>query len=147
MPLGHSFGKRCPACDGDCLHRRYARRLYRFVRAHLEAYQTAYLSGSASSANELRRLEIEYRTLPPRHDCSCWCRYERCNVASSFCAKRGHYHYVCQECQRLRRDRVNDSDEVRGHGNVLGPETPMVLLLDYYAGMMVERDSKRSTAT
>lgn len=132
----HSFNKRCLRCEGDCLHRRYSARLRRFVKAHIEAYTTAYMDGARASANELRRLETEYRTLPPRHDCSCWCRYERCAARADYCAKARHYHYVCADCQRLRRNRQDDAEDIRQQGGVLGPETPMVLLLDYMAGYM-----------
>lgn len=135
LEASHSFSKRCVVCDGDCIHRRYSGKLRRFVSAHLEAYTAAYLDGSRSADNELRRMEHEYRTLPKWHSCSCWCKYERCESNQVYCARR-HYHYVCTECQRLRRDRQTDPDDVRSRGSTLGPETPMVLLLDYMAGLM-----------
>ena len=69
----------------------YSARRLSFILAHREAYDAAYLNPShAAASNELARLSREYKVLPPRHDCSCKCPYER----------RGYQ--ACSECKRLR---------------------------------------------
>jgi hypothetical protein len=66
------------------------------VPLHAEELRTAYLNpGSAASRNILQRQDNEYRTLPPRHSCTCW---------------PGH----CRECKRL--------DDQRPKGSDIGPE-------------------------
>jgi hypothetical protein len=97
--LKRSYGLDCPHCgDGeagtDCDLRGYSVRRVRFIRVplHLEEYRAAYINpGSAASRNILRRLENEYRTLPPRHSCSCW---------------PGH----CAECRHLDDQRPKGPD-------------------------------------
>lgn len=134
----HTFTKACLECQGECIHRKYSKRLLRFVTAHREAFETAYLAGSASSSNEIVRLDAEYRTLPPRHDCTCWCRYERCDKPEQ-CHRNRHYHYVCAECKRLREQRLQlDIAPEIGRGLPPGPTMPMILMLDFAAGLMSE---------
>ena len=103
----------------DCDHRSYSKRYVRFVKAHQEAFDAAYLDGNGQAARgELERLEREYRTLLPRHDCTC--------VASH-----------CWECGRLARQRVNQDSSTAVEIGRTAPSyrpTPMVLLLDVNAG-------------
>ena len=93
----HSYGDDCVHCgDGRpgtrCDLQGYSVRRVRFIKAHLEAYRSAYLSPNRSAAsNEMARLEREYSTLPPRHSCSC----PRLNP------RKGIVEYHCMECRRL----------------------------------------------
>ena len=91
----HTYTKNCPHCgDGRrgtiCDLSGYSARRIRFILAHREAFNAAYLDPNLSAAsNELERLSREYITLPPRHDCSCRCPNEQ----------RGRPR--CMECVRL----------------------------------------------
>src|SRR5207302_9184871 len=73
----HSFGDGCPHCgDGRpgtrCDLQGYSVRRVRFIRAHMEAYRSAYLNPNrAAASHEMARLEREWKTLPPRHSCTC----------------------------------------------------------------------------
>jgi hypothetical protein len=93
----HTYGADCPNCgDGRsgtrCDLGGYSPRRVQFLLAHREALETAYLNPSgAAASNELARLEREWRTLPPRHSCSC----PRLNKRS------GVIEYHCWECRRL----------------------------------------------
>lgn len=116
--FGATPDDRCPLCQSrDCDHRGYSRRYIRFVKAHKEAFEAAYLDGNAQAArNELDRLEREFRTLPPRHDCSCY----------------GHH---CHECGRLARQRVDRPSAVEiGRSRSVIPPSPSAMMLDIEAG-------------
>ena len=104
----HTFDNACPQCPGrggqagKCDHSSYSRRRVRFMKAHMEAYDAAYLNPDPRSAkNEMERLDNEYRTLPPRHDCSCWPTH-------------------CAECAKLAQQRVQrDSSTAVEAGRVV----------------------------
>lgn len=132
MLLEHSYGRRtadnptarCPLCPGEhggpgpCDHHAYTRQRLRFIRIHQEAYSAAYLSPDPQAAsNELERLSREYRTLPPRHDCSCWPEH-------------------CRACAALGAQRPRGSDVAVsiGRGSLVNAPCPMVLMLDVEAG-------------
>lgn len=121
MVLRHTYsrqsGNECPICGGACLHSVYSKRYVRFVQAHHEAYEAAYLDGNPQTArNELERLEREFRTLPPRHECSCY----------------GHH---CMECAKIQRNRVDAPTRVEiGRTHMVNPPTPMVTMLDIAGG-------------
>jgi hypothetical protein len=106
----------CLICgDGvsDCPHSGYSPRRIAFVKAHLEAYRSAYLNPNrAAASNELARLEVEFKTLLPRHNCTCF----------------GHH---CYECGRLARQRVNAPAPVEiGRGSRVEPPMPSATMLD-----------------
>lgn len=115
--MEHSFSRECGLCQGGCDHARYSKHYIRFVKAHMEAFEAAYLDGNSQAArSELERLEREYRTLPPRHDCSCY----------------GHH---CMECGKIARQRVDAPARVEiGRTGMVNPPTPMVLMLDLGSG-------------
>lgn len=123
--LGSTRDDRCPLCESrDCDHRTYSKRYVAFVRAHWEAFQAAYLDGNAQASRpEMERLSREYRTLPPRHVCSCWCPSER----------RGGP--PCVECKRLRSSSVRQDVAVEiGRTAMVHPPTPLVTCLDLESG-------------
>lgn len=99
-------------------HVTYSRRYLRFVEAHREAFDAAYLDGNPQAArNELDRLAREYQTMPPRHVCTCWPAH-------------------CAECNRLAQSNVTAPSAVeigrssnRGH-----PPTPNTTMLDINSG-------------
>lgn len=138
--VGHTFDERdedgkpvlclrCPGRDGQpsrCDHHRYKRRLLRFYQAHREAYDASYLDGNPqSSRNELHRLEREYKTLPPRHDCTCARRNPRTGITE----------YHCIECRRIGEELREVSDPVEiGRGAMVNAPMPSTLLLDLHAG-------------
>ncbi len=129
--MTHSYGERtadnpnglCGVCLGDhggrgpCDHQTYSRKLLRFVRAHQEAYTTAYTNpDKRTSRAELDRLAAEKRTLPPRHDCSCWPTH-------------------CRACLKLAQQRTQDASAVEiGHTAAINAPLPSTLMLDVYAG-------------
>jgi hypothetical protein len=100
----------------------YGVRLVRFILAHREAFESAYLDQSHSSSHELQRFEDEYRTLPPRHNCSCRCPNEA----------RGWG--PCPECRRLAAQRATGRDiplEMGRSPRVTAPmPSPIMLDLD-----------------
>jgi hypothetical protein len=120
----HTNDDVCPMCPGrhgtaaQCDHSAYSRRQLRFLRAHREAYETAYLSPDPkSSSNELERLERERKNLPRGHYCTC-----------------DPLH--CAMCQRLACQRPNGPDvgvEI-GRTSLVNAPTPMVIMLDVEAG-------------
>ena len=117
--------KRHDAVECTCIeHRGYRPGYVRFVRAHQEAFEAAYLDGNGQAArNELERLRREFETLPPLHDCTCWCPNER----------RGWP--ACVECRRIR-DRVQYRDIAVEIGRTSPVEAPMpmVTMLDVEGG-------------
>ena len=102
----------------------YSYRYLRFARAHWEAFKAAELDQSSSSANEMLRLEGEYRNLPPGHDCTCWCPQER----------RGYQ--ACPECRRIRANAVKQDigPGVLSRRPVETGTVPLVVVLDMEAG-------------
>src|SRR5207247_1459179 len=74
----------------------------------------------AAASNELTRLAAEYRTLPPRHSCSCRCPNER----------RGYPR--CSECRRLDDQRPRGPDVAISIGRTSPSTAPMpsTLMLD-----------------
>jgi len=99
---------------------RYTARFIRFLRipAHAEAYQAAYLDQSGSSGPELQRLHAEFRTLPPRHDCSCRCPQESRNYPPS------------HECKLLRQQRAIPTPPEYASRRPPDSTTPATLMLD-----------------
>jgi hypothetical protein len=76
----------------ECPHSGYSARRVRFLLAHRESLEAPYLNPSgAAASNELARLDREWRTLPPRHHCSC----PRMNP------RTGITEHHCMECRRL----------------------------------------------
>lgn len=132
---------------------RYRADWIRFVRLplHREAFLSAYLDQSSSSANEIARLRREFDTLPPRHAgwCVGECPSERCGFTERECAKRRHFHSPCLECRRLRAN-VQYRDigvEIRGV-SVASSRVPDVNMLDLERAMDVlgERESAYNIA-
>lgn len=121
--MTHTFDAACPACPGahggrgPCDRYVYSRKQLRFVRAHQEAFDTAYLNpDKRTSRAELDRLDAERRTLPPRHDCSCWPAH-------------------CRACLKLAQQRTLDASAVEiGHTAAVHAPMPPAMLLDVYAG-------------
>ncbi len=115
----HTFGPDCPDCgDGrsgtNCDLSGYTARRVRFILAHRAAYESAYLNPNRSAASsEQERLEREYRTLPPRHNCSCHCPFER----------RGYPR--CVECKRLDDQRPKGPDVAVSIGRTSHVHAPM----------------------
>ena len=125
--LEHTFGPDCLCCgDGRsgtrCDHFSYSPRRVRFILAHREAYDAAHFnSNRAAASNELARLEREYRTLPPRHSCSC----PRMNP------RTGIVDHHCLECRRLAEEIPKQDVAVEiGRGTPPGSRVPMPLMLD-----------------
>jgi hypothetical protein len=82
----------CGDTVSECPHSGYSARRVRFLLAHRESLEAAYLNASgAAASNELARLEREWRTLPPRHHCSCLRMNPRTGVTE----------HHCMECRRL----------------------------------------------
>jgi hypothetical protein len=109
----HTFNRSCPLCPGEhgqparCDHSGYSPRLVRFILAHLDVYHAAYISwGSESVRNQIERLEAEYRTLPPRHDCTCWPRH-------------------CGECRKIDAQRPQGPDVAISVGRTDPVTAPM----------------------
>lgn len=104
----------------------YSRRYIRFVQAHYEAFEAAYLAPSPQTArNELARLNREYQTLPPRHICTC----ARMNY------RTGITEYHCLECRRASESLSRwDQPAEFGRSGVPGSRTPLVVMLDMEAG-------------
>jgi hypothetical protein len=132
----HTYGQDCPVCgDGRsgtrCDLSTYSARRVRFVLAHREAFNAAYLNPDKRAAsNELERLNREYATLPPRHDCSCMCPNVR------------HGRMRCHECQRLDEQRPKGPDvavEI-GRGAMVHPPTPSPEILDLERAISVVGD-------
>lgn len=118
----------CPGKDGRpgrCDHDGYSKRYVRFLLAHREAFETAYLAGNGSSRNELERLRREYETLPPRHVCTCIQTNQRTGIRE----------YHCLECRRLGEaiPRQDIAVEIGRSGSIEAP-MPMVNMLDVNAG-------------
>lgn len=115
----HSFGLHCPICgDGSggvrCDLNVYSAKEIRFIRRHAEAYRAAYLDpGHGASSNERRRLEAELRTLPARHDCTCWPSH-------------------CAECKRLddQRSKGSDAGVEIGRSSMVYAPMPSTTMLD-----------------
>lgn len=103
----------------------WSKRYTRFVRAHYEAFEAAYLDQSSASRNELARLRREYETLPPRHICSC-ARMDR---------RTGITAYHCVECRRIGEaiPRQDVGAEI-GRSGVHGSRVPLLVVLDLEAG-------------
>lgn len=122
--FGATPDDRCALCESrDCDHRSYSKAYVRFVQAHREAFDAAYLDGNAqASRNELERLEREWKTMLPRHDCTC--RPEHC--------------YECGRIAQKRREKVDGfSEDVAieiGRTSPVHAPMPMALLLDVNAG-------------
>jgi hypothetical protein len=122
----HTYGPDCPLCgDGRsgtrCDLSAYSVRRVRFLLAHRTAFEAAYLnSDKRAASHELVRLETEYRTLPPRHSCSCVCP----NVT--------HGRLRCDECKRLEAQRPNGPDigVELGHTAIVTPPMPSAMMLD-----------------
>lgn len=120
--LMHTFDNACPACPGrggqagQCDHSSYSKRRLRFINAHIEAYTSAYLNPDPSAArNELERLNDEYRTMPSRHDCSCWPTH-------------------CRACAKLAVQRTNAASAVEaGRTRAVHAPMPMTTMLDVHA--------------
>jgi hypothetical protein len=130
----HTFAERdgmgnplpCPACADttgeprtSCDQVRYSPALRRFYRAHAVLYRAMlYDADPRASASARQQLESEFRTLPPGHDCSCRCPFERegCAICESTPERkrprphdcRGKRIPPCVECQKLRRDQANE---------------------------------------
>jgi hypothetical protein len=104
----HTYAKNCLHCgDGrtgtHCDLSGYSARRIRFILAHRDAFNAAYLDPNLSAAsNELERLSREYITLPHRPDCSCRCPNEQ----------RGRPR--CMECVRLDAQRPSVPGARRG---------------------------------
>ena len=99
----------------------YTARRVRFILAHREAFNAAYLDPNRSAAsNELERLSREYITLPPRHDCSCRCPNEQ----------RGWPR--CMECARLdaQRPKWPGVGVAIGRTSPVNAPMPSTLMLD-----------------
>jgi hypothetical protein len=115
----HTYAKNCLHCGDDrpgthCDLAGYSARRIRFILAHREAFNAAYLDPNLSAAsNEVERLSREYIELPPRHDCSCRCPNEQ----------RGRPR--CMECVRLDAQRPNGAG-VRSSVTALMPATLML---------------------
>lgn len=138
----HSRGERtdenttgeCLECgDGrsgtPCVHRGYSARQRRFIMVphHLEAFRAAFYNPDKRSAsNELARLAREFQTLPPRHDCWCWCPRED--------GSRGYP--ACAECLRLRRDQKPQEAPEFGRTAAVNAPMPDTTLLDLAAGLL-----------
>lgn len=128
---GHSLDARCRQCPGEhggpgpCDHQRYGRRWLRFARRHREGLGWGAMAGQGrAGANELRRLEREFATLPPRHDCSCRCPREEAGFGP------------CPECVRIRahmRAWQIPEETGGGHHRAHAP-MPTPVLLDLATG-------------
>lgn len=125
--VSHSFGRDCPLCGEGasgvrCDLSTYSPRRVRFVLAHREAYEAAYLNPNrAAASNEIERLEREYHTLPPRHVCTCWCSFLRERQTGN----------VCTECARRRANSVRqDVGVVIGRTTHVHPPMPSAAMLD-----------------
>jgi hypothetical protein len=123
----HTYNDDCPHCgDGRsgtrCDLAAYSVRRIRFVLAHREGFNAAYLNpDKRSSSSELERLNREYQTLPPRHSCTCRCPRE--DLA------RGYP--PCAECRRLRAQvPLQDIGVSIGRTAMVHPPTPSPLMLD-----------------
>jgi hypothetical protein len=129
----HTYAKNClhcgngrPGTHSDLSG--YSARRIRFILAHREAFNAAYLDPNVSAAShELERLSREYVTLPPRHDCSCRCPNEQ----------RGRPQ--CMECVRLDAQRPNRPDVGVETGRTLPLIAPMpaTLMLDLERALTV----------
>lgn len=119
--MEHSYGKDCPVCLDSCDHVTYSRKFERFVRAHAEVYWAQQVDGDPrASQAERDRLDHEYRSLPPGHDCTC-----NLSACPSY-----RYGAACLECQRLSRQRAAAVDppshlEVGRHGSPAHAPTPL----------------------
>lgn len=132
--LEHIYGPDCPRCGDGRSGRRcdlsgYSARRVKFILAHREAYESAYLNPNrAAASNEMERLEREYATLPPRHTCTCWCSFAREQ-------KTGN---VCSECQRRRRNAVLLDVAVEiGRTTRVNPPMPSPMYLDLERALAV----------
>lgn len=131
-PHTGTFGRtpedRCPTClSRDCLHRTYSVRYIRFLLAHIEVYESACAAYNGAASNQLERLEREYKTLPPRHVCSC---------------EPGH----CRECRRIDKERApwgQDVAPVVGRSWTPGPVTPPTILLDVLHSLPTTRTEEQ----
>ena len=106
----------------------YTARRVRFILAHREAFNAAYLDPNRSAAsNELERLSREYITLPPRHDCSCRCPNEQ----------RGWPR--CMECARLDTQRPKGPavGVAIGRTSPVNAPMPSTLMLDLERALAV----------
>jgi hypothetical protein len=129
----HTYTKNCLHCgDGRpgtiCDLSGYSARRIRFILAHREAFNAAYLDPNLSAAsNELERLSREYIELPPRHDCSCRCPNEQ----------RGRPR--CMECVRVDAQRPNGPSvgvEIGRTSPVTAP-MPATMMLDLERALTV----------
>ena len=105
----------------------YSKHFLRFVRAHQEAFLSAYYAPSPqTSSHELARLRREYETLPPRHTCSC----PRLNP------RTGSMQYHCLECQRAGEpiSRQSIPLEPASHRPIQSGTVPLCVVLDMRAG-------------
>jgi hypothetical protein len=113
-------GERAPAGSLGELLSGYSPRRVRFILAHREAYEVAYLNpGRGAASHEMERLEREYQTLPPRHSCTCRCPNE----------VRGWG--PCPECKRLRDTSVRqDVGAEIGRTSKVNAPMPSPVMLD-----------------
>ena len=104
----------------------YSKHFIRFVRAHREEYETAYLAPTpVSSRAQLERLRREFVNLPPRHVCTCWCSYLRERTTGK----------VCVICAQRRRHEPHDAALAEiGRTSPVHPPLPLVIMLDLEAG-------------
>jgi hypothetical protein len=131
----HSFSDDCRHCgDGRsgtrCDLSGYSARLVKFVLAHRESYEAAYLNPTGHTAsNELARLEREYRTLPPRHSCSCAHMNQRTGITE----------YHCLECKRIGEQipKQDISPEYSSRQPVRTGTVPMSIMLDLERALTV----------
>ncbi len=139
--MPHSYGRDCldcgePGSHTDCSHRRYSRKVLRFVEAHLEAYEAAYTNGDGRAASgEMKRLDAELRLLPSRHDCTCPVLNRR----------TGTWSHHCVECRRIDQSiQQQEYPADMGRSSPVNAPMPSTLMLDYFSGYMggVARDSE-----
>lgn len=118
------MGAHCGLCSGRCVHVKHSARRIAFRAVHHDAYDAAYLDAGGGASHELERLEREYRTLPPRHLCTC---------SPQTCAFWTPGGGACVECRRLHDQRKDIKQDVGieiGRTELVNAPTPDVECAD-----------------
>ena len=149
----HTFGRDCPECgDGRsgtrCDLSGYNAKRVRFILAHRESYAAAYLNpGRAAASHEMQRLEAEYRTMPPRHSCSCWpthcseCLRLAKQREAGGCTRHGKgYVFDCQQCN------LSEFGVELGRTSPVNPAMPNPVMLDLERAFAVVGDQDDAEA-
>lgn len=166
LAVGHTFGKACLACQVEegaqkppsCVHATYSGKLIRFVRVpdHLAALREAdESSGSRASSAQVARLWREFVTLPPRHWCSCRCRWKRKGCPAWDAPKHNPDHAGCAgapmpeclDCRKLRdaAPLAADIGVDVGRTSLVNAPMPSAVLLDVARALAVYPDGDAYT--